>query len=68
LLVPPAAALAALAGVAFQKGTLIWRDKIKNMNRIPVYLKPVVGAGINWVLGIIVFICIARLGVFGLGY
>jgi CIC family chloride channel protein len=68
LLVPPAAALAALAGVAFQKSTLIWRDKIKNMKRIPVYLKPVVGAGINWVLGIIVFIWIARLGVFGLGY
>jgi chloride channel protein, CIC family len=68
LLVPPAAALAALAGVAFQKGTLIWRDKIKNLKRIPVYLKPVVGAGINWVLGIVVFIWIARLGVFGLGY
>jgi chloride channel protein, CIC family len=68
LLVPPAAALAALAGVAFQKGTLIWRDKIKKLKGIPVYLKPVAGAGINWVLGIVVFIWIARLGVFGLGY
>jgi hypothetical protein len=35
LLVPPAAALAALAGVAFQKGTLIWRDKIKNIRLCP---------------------------------
>jgi chloride channel protein, CIC family len=68
LLVPPTAALAALAGVAFQKGTLIWRDKIKKIKRIPVYLKPVVGAGMNWILGIIVFLWIARLGVFGLGY
>jgi CIC family chloride channel protein len=68
LLVPPTAALAALAGVAFQKGTLVWRDRIKNIVGLPLYLKPVIGAGINWVLGIIVFLWIARLGVFGLGY
>jgi len=68
LLIPPTAALAALAGVAFQKGTLIWRDRIKNSAGVPSYLKPVLGAGINWVLGIIVFLWIARLGVFGLGY
>jgi chloride channel protein, CIC family len=68
LLVPPTAALAALAGVAFQKGTLTWRDRIKSFAGVPAYLKPVVGAGINWVLGIIVFLWIARLGVFGLGY
>ena len=68
LLIPPTAALAALAGVAFQKGTLIWRDRIKYITGVPSYLKPVLGAGINWVLGIIVFLWIARLGVFGLGY
>jgi len=68
LLVLPTAALAALAGVAFQKGTLIWRDRIKKIERIPGCLKPVVGAGLNWALGIIVFLWIARLGVFGLGY
>ncbi|MBV8142793.1 MAG: chloride channel protein [Verrucomicrobia bacterium] len=68
LLVIPTAALAALAGVAFQKGTLIWRDRIKKLGRIPPYLKPVIGALINWALGISVFFWIARLGVFGLGY
>jgi chloride channel protein, CIC family len=68
LLVLPTAALAALAGVGFQKGTLVWRDRIKKVEGIPDYLKPVVGAGINWVLGIIVFLWIGRLGVFGLGY
>jgi chloride channel protein, CIC family len=68
LLVLPTAALAALAGVGFQKGTLVWRDRIKKVEGIPDYLKPVVGAGVNWVLGIIVFLWIGRLGVFGLGY
>jgi CIC family chloride channel protein len=68
LLVPPAATLSSLAGVAFQKGTLIWREKIKTFERIPSYLKPVVGAAINWILGIIVFLWISRLGIFGLGY
>jgi chloride channel protein, CIC family len=67
-LVPPVAALAALAGVAFQRGTLTWRDQIKQIDRLPGYLRPVVGAGINWILGIAVFLWIGRLGVFGLGY
>jgi chloride channel protein, CIC family len=68
LLVVPLAALAALAGVAFQKGTLAWRGQIKRVNRIPLFLKPAVGALINWVVGIAVFFWIAKLGVFGLGY
>jgi chloride channel protein, CIC family len=68
LLVIPTAGLAALAGVAFQKGTLIWRDKIKRIKRIPFFLKPAVGATMNWILGISVFFTIAKIGVFGLGY
>ena len=68
LLVIPLAGLAALAGVAFQKGTLAWRDQIKRVQRVPLFLKPAVGAMINWVLGIAVFFGIAKIGVFGLGY
>jgi chloride channel protein, CIC family len=68
LLVIPTAGLAALVGVAFQKCTLIWRDKIKRIKRVPFFLKPVVGAGLNWILGISVFLTIAKIGVFGLGY
>src|SRR5271169_5737951 len=68
VLVIPAAGLAALAGVAFQKGTLIWRDKIKRVKRIPFFLKPAVGAAMNWMLGISVFFTIGKIGVFGLGY
>ena len=68
LLVIPAAALSALAGAAFQKGTLIWRDQIKRVKRVPFFLKPAVGALVNWILGILVFFAIAKIGVFGLGY
>ncbi len=68
LLVIPTAGLSALAGAAFQKGTLIWRDKIKRIKRIPFFLKPAVGAAINWLIGISVFFAIGKIGVFGLGY
>ena len=68
VLVIPAAGLATLAGVAFQKGTLIWRDKIKRVKHIPFFLKPAVGAAMNWMLGIWVFFAIGKIGVFGLGY
>ena len=68
LLVIPAAGLAALAGVGFQKGALVWRDEIKRIKRIPFFLKPAVGAVMNWILGIAVFFAIGKIGVFGLGY
>jgi CIC family chloride channel protein len=68
LLVIPTAALSALAGVAFQKSTLIWRDQIKRIKSVPFFLKPAVGGLINWILGISVFFAIAKIGVFGLGY
>lgn len=57
-----------MAGVAFQKGTLIWRDKIKRVKRIPFFLKLAVGAAMNWLFGISVFFGIGKIGVFGLGY
>jgi chloride channel protein, CIC family len=68
LLVIPTAALAGLAGAIFQKVTLAWRERIKRLDRIPFLLKPAVGAFLNWVLGISVFLFIAKIGVFGLGY
>ena len=68
VLVIPTAGLAALAGVAFQKGTLTWRDKIKRIKCIPFFLKPALGAAMNWILGISVFFAIGKIGVFGLGY
>jgi chloride channel protein, CIC family len=68
LLVIPAAGLSALTGVVFQKGTLIWRDQVKRITGIPFFLKPAVGALINWIFGISVFFAISKIGVFGLGY
>jgi H+/Cl- antiporter ClcA len=60
--------VAGLIGVVFQKGALIWRDHIKNYRRIRLALKPAIGAMVNWICGIIVFLAIAHIGVFGLGY
>jgi CIC family chloride channel protein len=68
LFVVPVAALAGLIGVVFQKGALIWRDHIKNYRRIPLALRPAIGALVNWICGIVVFMAIAHIGVFGLGY
>jgi chloride channel protein, CIC family len=68
LFVIPVAALSGLIGVVFQKGALIWRDRIKTYRRIPPALKPAIGALGNWICGITVFLAIAHIGVFGLGY
>ena len=68
LLVPMVALLAGMVGIAFQRGTLAWRARIKRRSRIPAWLQPCVGGWITWVLGITVFLITGRLGVFGLGY
>jgi CIC family chloride channel protein len=68
LLVIPIAAAGALAGVIFQNGTLNWRQQLQNWHLVPGLFKPVVGALINWGLGVLGFALTARLGVFGLGY
>jgi chloride channel protein, CIC family len=68
LFIVPVAALSGLIGVIFQKGALIWRDQIKNYRLIPLAFRPAIGAFINWMCGIGVFLAIAHVGVFGLGY
>jgi len=68
LFIVPVAALSGLIGVVFQKGALLWRDRIKTYRRIPLALKPAIGAVINWIFGITTFLAIAHIGVFGLGY
>src|SRR6202008_5051561 len=40
----------------------------KRIKRVPFFLKPAIGAVMNWILGIAVFFAIAKIGVFGLGY
>jgi len=64
----PVGAMAALAGVGFQKTTLSWMAHIRKNSKLPVWLRPLVGALINWLSASLVFYFIARTGVLGLGY
>ena len=68
LAVPLVAALAALAGVGFQKSTLSWTRKIRERSSLPAWSRPVVGAWINWAIACMVFYWIGRIGVLGLGH
>lgn len=68
LLVPPVAALAALAGVAFQKASLGWRQRIRKHSKLPPAIRPVVGALVTWAAASLVFVTTGHTGVLGLGY
>ena len=66
--VPLAAALAAAAGVVFQRAALGLRLQLKSTHAIPTWLRPLCGALAVWVLGVAVYLGCGHLGVFGLGY
>ena len=68
LLTPIVAAISSLAGVHFQRLSLGLRLRVKQNTKIPVWLIPVLGALITWVLGVTVYLRTGHLGVFGLGY
>ncbi|MEP7071993.1 MAG: chloride channel protein [Verrucomicrobiota bacterium] len=68
LLMPIAAGLATVAGLAFQRGSLWLRRCSKRLRAIPAWLHPLAGGLITWGLGVGVFLYTARLGVFALGY
>ncbi len=68
LLMPAAAALAALAGAVFQRATLELRAAARKRPLIPRWLHPLAGSLITWGIGITVFAKCGRLGVFALGY
>ncbi|HEY3855585.1 MAG TPA: chloride channel protein [Verrucomicrobiae bacterium] len=68
VLTPVVAALAALAGVYFQRSGLDLRRRSKKVRWLPQWCMPVVGGLITWGLGVAVFWKTGRLGVFGLGY
>ncbi|MES2310321.1 MAG: chloride channel protein [Verrucomicrobiota bacterium] len=62
------AAFAAMIGVQFQKISLGWRLYIKKTSRVPVFLRPVLGAMVTWFAASVVFGFTGRMGVLGLGY
>lgn len=68
LAVPIAAALAALSGVLFQRGSLSLRRRSRTWKKIPAWLHPLAGGLVTWLLGAAVYMSTQRLGVFGLGY
>lgn len=68
LLMPIAAGFAAVAGILFQRGSLVLRSAMKKVTTIPRWLHPLLGGLITWVIGVGVFLTTARLGVFALGY
>jgi chloride channel protein, CIC family len=68
LLVPVVAAIAALVGVLFQKGSLRLRSTSRGWDKIPPAFRPAIGGVVCWGLGALVFIKSGHLGVFSLGY
>ena len=68
LILPLVATVASLIGVAFQRCTLALRARVRDRERIPVWLRPLFGALITWVLGCAAFLITGHTGVFGLGY
>lgn len=66
--VPFAAFAASFAGVMFQRSTLFWRGRLKKQKRIPLWLLPVCGGLITWIVGCGAFLATGKIGVFGLGY
>ena len=68
LLMPLAAGLAAFAGILFQRGALALRAGARKIRAVPRWLHPLAGGLITWVIGAIVFLSTARLGIFALGY
>lgn len=68
VIMPFCAALAALVGVVFQRGTLDLRLKARKWKRIPPMWRPLIAGLATWVLGMAVYLPTHSLGVFGLGY
>jgi CIC family chloride channel protein len=68
LLVPVVAVLASLSGVAFQKGTLALRIRLRKQKKIPSWLLPALGGMVVWVIASSIFLLTGRVGIFGLGY
>ncbi len=68
LIVPFVAFTGSLAGIAYQKGTLALRGRIKQVRAIPAWLRPCIGGLITWIIGVSVFVTTGMIGVSGLGY
>lgn len=68
VVVPLVALVASLAGVAFQRGGIYLREKVKRGRDETPWLQPVFGGLITWALGVGIFLTTGRLGIFGVGF
>lgn len=67
-LIPVVAFVSSGLGVIFQKNTLRLRQRARKQFFVPVWLNPMVGGFITWIIGITVFFITGKIGIFGLGY
>lgn len=67
-LCPIVATVASLGGVMFQKSSLAVRGRMKSLQRIPAWSRPMIGAFGTWVFGCTAFYLTGHIGVFGIGY
>lgn len=68
VLMPISAALATLAGVAFQRGSLALRGWSRSWRRVPAMCRPLLAGWVTWALGMALYAQTGHLGVFSLGY
>lgn len=68
VLMPFSAVLAALAGVAFQRGSLALRARSRTWRKLPAMWRPLLAGWITWVMGMLIYSRTGHLGVFALGY
>lgn len=68
LVVPVVSLVASFAGVIFQRSTIFLRGRLKKQKRIPLWLLPLFGGLITWIIGCSAFLATGKIGVFGLGY
>ncbi|MFI5140070.1 MAG: chloride channel protein, partial [Sphingobacteriales bacterium] len=66
--VPVVSLMASFAGVIFQRTTIFCRGRVKRQRRIPIWLLPLCGGLITWIIGCSAFLATGKIGVFGLGY
>jgi|YNPMSStandDraft_2_1061718.scaffolds.fasta_scaffold00204_10 CIC family chloride channel protein len=67
-ILPFIAIICSLVSIFFKKSILFFRKKIKKINFIPNYIKPLIAGIITWIIGAAVFIFFNKVGIFGLGY
>ncbi|MGB4703883.1 MAG: chloride channel protein [Candidatus Saccharicenans sp.] len=68
LVIPAAALLASLVGIAFHKLTLGLRARFQAARKIPLWASPLAGGLTTWIIGIGIFLLTGKIGVFSLGY